>query len=82
MNSSNAPKQKNFFRVKEDSTMVQFWQEKRSETNMTEICSLLAANLNRPFESIRDRLKRYLILLSTEDKEILLKFSEVSPRAV
>jgi hypothetical protein len=70
-------KQQNFFRVKEDATILQFWQEKRSEINMPEICSLLAGNLSRSKESIRDRLRKYLILLSPEDKEILIKHAEV-----
>ena len=70
-------KMPNFFKVSEDATMLRFWQEKKNELNMLEICSKLDENLNRPTEAIRDRLRKYLILLSHNDKEVLFKHSEV-----
>lgn len=68
----------NFFKVSEDSKMLKFWEEERKQKKMYDICTSLADNLERPIDSIRDRLRRYLILLSSEDKEILSKFASVT----
>ena len=78
METTFKPKRvQNFFKVSEDSKMLKFWEEERKQKKLSDICSLLANSLVRSIESVRDRLRKYLILLSSEDKENLYKYGNV-----
>lgn len=69
---------KNYFRIEEDVKLLQYWNRKKDSMNMNDICNELSSCAGRSAEALRDRLKRYLVLLSQDDVRILINHSKVS----
>ena len=79
--NTNAPVfRKNFFRVEEDSEILEYWKSKKDLKKMNEICSDISLHQNRTSNAVRDRLKRYLVLLSAKDIELIHQAAKVRIR--
>ena len=72
------PRTKNFFRVREDFNILNFYKNKKDTMSMTEMLSEISIESDRSVDSLKDRLKKYLMHLSSEDFLILSKNSFVS----
>ena len=68
---------RNYFRIEEDVKLLQYWNRKKETMKMNDICNELSSFVGRTSEALRDRLKRYLALLSEDDVRILTQHSRV-----
>ena len=62
---------KNFFKVEEDSEILTYYLDNKDTKKLSDICTQISIHSNRTVNAIRDRLKRYLILLSPTDIELI-----------
>lgn len=62
------PSGKRFFTVQEDYTLFSIHMNQIGLQTTTQICKELSVKLDRTVESIRDRLKRYIVKMSDEDE--------------
>ena len=79
VSSSNLKRSKSYYTLKEDTIILRCLSEKGNKSNKTEIAKDLSKILNRTSESIRDRIKRYLVKLTEDEKKLIFEESNVNP---
>jgi hypothetical protein len=77
--SKNNPSGKNYFNVGEDYQLFYNHSLQSGLFTLTQIAQELSCKLERSVESIRDRLKRYIVKLSAEDEIKIMEAARSNP---
>ena len=70
-------KGRKIFTVSEDVKIYQFWLKNIDHLSVTAMATKLAKQLKRSSESVRDRIRRYIARLNTEEVGSMLNMHEV-----
>ena len=68
-----------FYTVKEDAQILEALRLKDQKTTKSQLATDLSNDMGRSFESVRDRIKRYMEKLSSTDTKEILKQAKKNP---